>query len=131
MGGRMDSEEQNLDSERISLNAAHQKAIRALKSREPDEWKRLIKKLTIPYLPMPAFGVTDEHIRTNVACIVWWDFFGGRPTTDRWPHLDIYLKRPYVWLPRAVMIEGLVILGYPPKWAEARIGVNQYKEKHI
>ena len=124
----MDSEEQNPDRERA--NETHLKAIRALKSRMPDEWARQIKRLTIPYLPMPAFGVTEMHIRTSVACIVWWDFFGGRPVPDRWPHLDIYLNKPYVRVPREVMIEGLVILGYPQKWAEARIKENYYSKKH-
>ena len=124
----MDSEEQNPISERI--DETHLKAIRGLKSRMPDEWARQIKKLTIPYLPMPAFGVTDMHIRAQVACIVWWDFFGYRLVPQRWPHLDIYVNKQYVWLPREVMIEGLVILGYPQKWAEARIKVNQYSQKH-
>jgi len=111
--------------EEIEAAKEQQQAIRDLKKRLPTTWARLIRGLEIPYLPAPADGLTQDHIRTQCASIVWWDFFGGRTCNMRWPHLDKYVNRAYVKIPKQIIIEGLVILGYPQTWAEARM-----KEKH-
>lgn len=113
------------------MNDPDRKTLKALKQRRPENWAARIRALEIPYLPMPADGVTQEHIRSQVACLVWWTEFGGRACPVRWPHLDKYLNRPYVRLPREVLIEGLIILGYPAGWAEARINETHYNQKHI
>lgn len=76
----------------------------------PATWKALIAKV-------------PKNCRCEVAHIVWWDWFGGRIATERWPHLDQYLRRP-VWSKPTddEIIEGLVLCGYSEKHAISRIG---------
>ena len=65
--------------------------------------------------------IEDENVRARVACIVWWDYFGGQPVRHRWKHLDVYLKRPFVHMRNCVIEAGLIIVGYTPERAHTRI----------
>ena len=123
----MDSEEQDTDSEGLSLNprsfvdAEHRRLLVILKRRSPEEWARQIKRLTIPIPPEVAEKlITMEHVRVAAACLAWWDFFGGRTCDERWPHLDKYLNKAFVRVPRELLVAALMALGYPEKWAMAR-----------
>ena len=52
---------------------------RAMINVTPEEWRERI-------LQFP------EPLRTKIGFIIWWDFFGGRRVTKRWPHLDDILS---------------------------------------
>ena len=56
----------------------------------------------------------------RVACIVWWDYFGGQPVPHRWDHLDGYLKKPFVPMRNCLIEEGLIIAGYTVARAKSR-----------
>jgi len=87
------------------------------RARTPEAWCEIIE------------GIPDRIIRTQCACIVWWDYFGSRPKASiRWPHLDKYLvewrvdrtspadKKTYV----EKVQNALVGLGYPERIARKR-----------
>jgi len=84
-----------------------------LESRTPQTW--LAKILRLP---------TEQQ--ASVACIVWWDYFSSRPVTDRWDHLDRWIKNLPV--PSAqeevqnnLLEEALCSLGYSPYHARQRL----------
>jgi hypothetical protein len=52
------------------------KARTSLSARSPSEWRKLIN------------SIEDYAVKVQVACIVWWDYFGGRTTAERWANLD-------------------------------------------
>lgn len=91
--------------------------MRILKARGPVEWAKLIRELEIP-VDDPT--ITMDHVRIHAACVCWWDFFGGRPATRRWNHLDKYLRRVYVRVPTRFSKAALIALGYPEKYAHSR-----------
>lgn len=123
-----DSEEQDPDSEGTGVtankgfvDAEHRKRVTILKNRSPEEWARQVKRLSIPIPPDVAEKlITMDHVRVAAANLAWWDFFGGRPVVDRWPHLDKYLNKTFVRVPRELLVAALMALGYPEKWAMAR-----------
>ena len=53
-----------------------------LRSLPPETWAERVNALP------------DGETKNRAACVVWWDFFGGRDATDAWPHLNEYLSRP-------------------------------------
>lgn len=123
----MDSEEQNPDGEESELNprsfvdAEHRRLIVVLRRRSPEEWARQIKRLSIPIPPEAAEKlITMEHVRVAAANLAWWDFFGGRTCDERWPHLDRYLNKTFVRVPRELVMAALIALGYPERWAMTR-----------
>jgi hypothetical protein len=67
--------------------------------------------------------VVDPIVRAHVACIIWWDYFGGRIAAERWADLDDY-KADYKETDNADMkavAAALVALGFPAERAQARI----------
>ena len=92
------------------------------RARTPEAWREIIE------------GIPDRIIRTQCACIVWWDYFGSRPkAAKRWPHLDKYLVEWRVDPPSLKELRGagrtdrlekvqnaLVSLGYPERIARKR-----------
>jgi hypothetical protein len=63
-----------------------------------------------------------KKMQTEVAHVVWWDWFSGRNVTQRWPHLDTFIKRPKWHQPTdAQIVEGLMLCGYSQAYATKRI----------
>src|SRR5262245_44937225 len=99
-----------------NLRKAHTPVQRALaicryelKARTPSEWKAAL------------LDIADLNVRTRVATIVWWDYFGARPFKRRWPHLDQYLRAPVPEVSRSALAAGLITVGYHPVLAHARV----------
>jgi hypothetical protein len=139
----MDSEEQDAPSQRPPVaptsfvDAEHRRLVAILKERSPEEWARMVKKLSIP-IPPEAAGklITMEHVRVAATCLAWWDFFGHRTAANRWPHLDKYLNKAFVRVPRELTVAALIALGYPEKWAWSRtkehpVQSNRVKTQNI
>ncbi len=79
-------------------------------ARTPEEWKAAVD------------SITDAAVRTQVACVVWWDFFGHRPAKSPWPHLD-ELRAQWnksIQLDSSVVRDALIQVGYPAKVAHDR-----------
>jgi hypothetical protein len=83
-----------------------------LKSRLPDEWAALI--LSLP-----------QKLRQPIACIIYWDYFGERPTRDRWSHLDEWVFAPFPPFepPLETIARALMKCGYTPDQARHRVGM--------
>lgn len=77
--------------------------------RSPQEWRDAIDL------------IENKEVRARVACIVWWDYFGGQSVRKRWGHLDVYLQMPVVPMKNVVIEAGLIIAGYTPERAKSRI----------
>ena|SRR5690606_4069091 len=103
-------------SPRIALNSTDKSILRRelsakrkLKKRSPEEWCDLLKE------------IPKKH-RSQVAKIIWWDWFGDRNVWERWPHLDRYIKpNEYVEIKDEKFVEYLLKLGYTPYMAHTRI----------
>ncbi len=67
-------------------------------------------------------AAVPKKMQTEVAHVIWWDWFSGRDVSERWPDLDIYIKRPKWHQPTdAQVIEGLMLCGYSQRYATKRI----------
>jgi hypothetical protein len=77
--------------------------------RSPQQWRDAIDL------------IENVEVRARVACIVWWDYFGGQSVRKRWGQLDVYLKMPVVPMKNSVIEAGLIIAGYTPTRAKSRI----------
>lgn len=84
---------------------------RVSKQRTPEEWTALID------------AIPCVRTRVKVACIVWWDFFGGRETDNAWPHLSHYVRAWNPNLPEDIplIVKELIQLGYPVDAANRRM----------
>jgi hypothetical protein len=82
--------------------------IRDLELRTEEDWLKAIKKV-------------KPDIRVPVAKIIWWDFFSGRPASNRARGFDIYLNSDITEYPPNKMIGGLITAGYNRDIAEARL----------
>lgn len=89
---------------------ALRKARVRLNRRKPEEWRMVID------------AIADPILRTQAACIVWWDFFAHRDVTDRWNHLDDYIKtwRPSWEINQSSLEVELLRLGFHPQMARTR-----------
>ncbi len=89
--------------------------IAAAKVRTPEAWREAID------------GISDRTVRIHAACIVWWDYFGSRPASSAWTHLDEYKA---AWRadrsadPKSVR-KALMQIGYPERLAERRVKVEE------
>jgi hypothetical protein len=79
-----------------------------LKQRSPEQWAEHIALL-------------PKKIRTQIAKVVWWDWFGPRVVSERWDHLDQYINQPAMDLEDHEVLEGLELLGYTEKQARQRL----------
>lgn len=72
------------------------------KGRTPEEWRAAIDE------------IADMSVRIQVANIIWWDYFGSRPASDPWPHLDDYKAawKRYYKADSAKVTKALIGLGY-------------------
>ena len=90
--------------------------VRLLRLRPPEEWSEMIH------------SIRDHAVRIKVACIVWWDFFGNRSTSDRWPHLDTLVEKGCgnFSFNRTLVAKALVRLGYSASESTRRANVKTY-----
>ena len=79
-----------------------------LKRKHPLEWLNDIRRL-------------PKRVQSNIARIIWWDWFADREVADRWPHLDGYLKQEMVDLNKEETVKYLLRCEYTPKEANKRI----------
>ena len=76
----------------------------------PQQWLGLVMK-------------TPKTCRCEIAHIIWWDWFSGRETANRWNALDLFLKNPVWSKPSdATLIKALMNCGYSEQHATNRIG---------
>ena len=87
-----------------------EKASRAkLTRKSPAKWAEQIK--TLP-----------DEVRNRIACIIWWDHFGGRMYGERWAHLDEYLDAPLgERVPKVELIKALHSIGFSEYYATRRV----------
>jgi hypothetical protein len=90
--------------------AALRKARAVLNARGPKQWLSAIKSIRGP------------SVRIQAACVVWWDYFAHREVTERWPHLDEYVR---AWKPEMIFNQprleaALLKVGYLPDAARIR-----------
>ena len=88
-----------------------------LRNKTPESWAEEVRKL-------------PKEIRPMVGRIIWWDYFGGRNSEDRWNHLDEYL----VFVDEPVFSDKELALalqqcGYTKQRAEYRVGIREVKEE--
>lgn len=95
-----------MDKRSISFNTKFGQTV------TPEEWAKRVEL------------IQDFAVRTKVAGLIFWDFFGNRPADKRWTCLDVYVK--VAWAPRSkepdgkAVCDALVSVGYPLKFAELR-----------
>jgi len=98
-----------------AVQVAEKAWIAAAKERTPQEWRQAID------------GISDMTVRIHAACIVWWDYFGSRPASSAWTHLDEYKS---AWRadrtadPKCVR-KALMQIGYPERLAERRVKIEE------
>lgn len=93
----------------------HRSRQHSLACRTPQEWRDMIDALDIGHVE-----------RVQVATIIWWDYFGERVTSQRWPHLDdIRSQWRDVAFDRATVVNALATLGYAPHRAELRVDCDE------
>ena len=92
--------------------------IAAANERTPEAWRLAID------------GIGDMTVRIHAACVVWWDFFGSRPASSAWTHLDEYKSAWKADLradPKLVR-KALMQIGYPERLAERRVKIEEEGE---
>jgi len=88
---------------------------RELNNRTPDEWLEHIMRFR-------------GNVRTRLAGIVWWDFYGNREAKHRWDNLDPFLAAPYIECDSHRLRECLIQIGYSEYMAVNRTQ-NPYERK--
>ena len=82
----------------------------ALKRVSPKQWRNRVASV-------------PKKMQTEVAHVIWWDWFSGRDVTERWPDLDTYIRQPKWNKPTdAEIVAGLMLCGYSQPYATKRIG---------
>lgn len=79
-----------------------------LKRKHPLEWLYDIQRL-------------PKKVQSNIARIIWWDFFAEREVINRWAHLDQYLKEPMIDLTKEETVKYLRRCEYTEHAANERI----------
>jgi hypothetical protein len=86
-----------------------------LKRMSPRQWRNRVDAVPL-------------KMRTEVAHVIWWDWFAGRSVTERWPDLDTFIKRPKWHQPTDTeIVTGLMLCGYSQAYAIKRIGNKNNK----
>lgn len=82
----------------------------ACRDKHPEQWRKDIAK------------ITPLAVRVRVACVVWWDHFGGRPVsaTERWGQLDEWLEMKVSVVADYELAAALAQVGYSPAAAKQR-----------
>jgi hypothetical protein len=80
------------------------------KARSPVTWRNAINE------------IPEHSVRVQVACLVWWDYFSWRPSSDPWTTLND-LKDDWktdVYYDQDKVFAGLMRVGYPEGAARRR-----------
>lgn len=98
-----------------AVQVAEKAWIAAAKVRTPEAWRAAID------------GISDRTVRIHAACVVWWDYFGSRPASSAWTHLDEYKAawRADRGADRKSVRKALMQIGYPERLAERRVKVEE------
>lgn len=94
---------------------------RAMLKRNGKDWRRLI------------MTIDDKAVRHAVACVVWWQYFGGREFSERWSELDDLITGPGASsVPREALKAGLIAIGFSEERAERSSAdrLTDYKNKY-
>lgn len=87
------------------------------------QYRRAAKLLTGADWRTRVGEIKNRIVRIQAACIVWWDYFGGRSPAREWHDLDDYrdawrvdhnVEKTAVWM-------ALREIGYPEYLATARL----------
>ena len=87
---------------------SEQQIKRELAGRDPAEWLSLILEF-------------KEPLRTRLACLVWWDFYGIKEAKNRSNNLDHFLIAPHVDCDHDKLIKALIYCGYSESMAAHRL----------
>ena len=69
------------------------------------------------------------NMRTRLACVIWWDFYGIRQAKKRWSNLDHFVKLPHVDCDTSKLRLNLIKCGYSDFMATIRaVNVHQTNE---
>jgi hypothetical protein len=83
----------------------------------------MVKKKITPKEWLAMVMTVPKAYRCEIAHMIWWDWFSGRQTTERWSELDLFLKNPTWSKPTdAQLIKGLMLCRYSETHAANRIG---------
>ncbi|CAB4136026.1 hypothetical protein UFOVP917_29 [uncultured Caudovirales phage] len=93
---------------RVEPNNDMAKSKNPLNSKHPIVWLHEVRLL-------------PKKVQSNIARIIWWDWFAAREVQDRWAHLDAYLSLPMIDLNRTETIKYLRKCGYTEQAANKRI----------
>jgi hypothetical protein len=93
---------------------SEQEIKRELAGREPSEWLSLILEF-------------KEPLRTRLACLVWWDFYGIKQAKDRGGNLDHFLIAPHVDCDHDKLIKAMIYCGYSQSMAAHRLSSKRKK----
>jgi hypothetical protein len=106
----------------VHARIAAEEAQKALKAAD-QEWAAAAKQLSGADWRKAVDKVKDRIVRIQAARIVWWDYFGSRPSSDPWNDLDEYRA---VWsddqnADKCEVQAALVTIGYPEHKAIKRM----------
>ena len=76
-------------------------------------------------------SLIHESIRSEVAKVIWWDFYGYKMNLKAPRNLDEHMYTPYVDVEKKLMVDALVKCGYSQLHAERRIGNSFHKKALI
>lgn len=126
----------SLAAHKLSIEIARLQAQRATMTRAKlsDESRAILKAerdhtSTLRRLPPQQWAMRiralPDHIQVEAACVIWWDFFGGRVSAHRWPHLDFWINQPVTITNEDALVEALLACGYTPYQAQNRVHVEE------
>ena len=81
---------------------------RHLRTRTQEEWLNVIMQFR-------------GNLRTRLAAIIWWDYYGVRESKARWNNLDAFVNAPYIECDKGKMRNALIKAGYSETMATERI----------
>jgi hypothetical protein len=93
---------------------SEQEIKRELAGRDPVEWLSLILEFKDP-------------LRTRLACLVWWDFYGIKEAKNRSGNLDHFLLAPHVDCDQEKIIKAMIYCGYSESMAAHRLSSKRKK----
>ena len=94
---------------RTQINA-DERAYRSIKKRTAAEWVKALEELSL-----------EAHLKSEVACIIWWDFFATRSAGQRWNELDAHLSHRFKPGDPDSVALSLYRIGYPAFTANRRL----------
>jgi hypothetical protein len=90
---------------------------------DPVKWEKAVRKRKPKRWRNAIMRINTLKIRSQVANIVWWDFFSKRSCSKRFSELDDFIEsyNPAIHVDPDSVVRALKRIGYPPKLAERRV----------